>query len=89
MIPPTLDAFRNLILRTVDLLNDSQLDCGEGFSCGCAEDKVESVAALHDLATATPAQLLGIVGKVTEETVERPDYYGKTGRFIVTPRKGA
>lgn len=45
--------------------------------------------ALYDLATATPEQLLGIVGKVEAETIERPDYYGKTGRLIVTPRDGA
>ena len=45
--------------------------------------------ALEALATATPAQLLAIVGAVQEETVERPDYYGKTGRLIVTPREDA
>ena len=77
MIPPTLDAFRTLMQAAADVC-----DANEWPDYLIAPD-------LRALAAATPAQLLGIVGKVTEETVERPDYYGKTGRFIVTPRKGA
>ena len=86
MIPPTLDAFRALMRRTVELLNDSQLDCGAGFSCSCSEDKVESVAALLALATATPAQLLGIVGEVEPDMMALWPY-GPTGSFLVTPRE--
>ena len=88
MIPPTLDAFRALMRRTVELLNDSQLDCGAGFSCSCSEDKVESVAALLALATATPAQLLGIVGTVAPAAVYSDSQEG-VRCFIVTPREDA
>ena len=72
MIPPTLDAFRALMNRARAV---------------AVERKDFDAYALAALATATPAQLLGIVGDVEHEVVERPDYYGRTGRLIVTPRE--
>jgi len=77
MIPRDLDAFRKLMEAAAEVCDMN----------GYPDHLI--APDLHALATATPEQLLGIVGKVEAETIERPDYYGKTGRLIVTPRDGA
>ena len=82
MIPPTLDAFRALMKRVQE--TNSAADWWNTPTMSYDDER-----AIAALATATPAQLLAIVGAVQEETVERPDYYGKTGRLIVTPREDA
>lgn len=85
MIPPTLAAFRALMGRVegfvVDALNSGYYYNGDG--------SVESDAdAIRALTTATPEQLLGIVGRVqcldTAGTVSV-----QIGDYIVTPREDA
>ena len=67
MIPPTLAAFRALMAEAAEIIA-AHTDCDDMPECpSCVETKATVVDPLRALATATPEQLLGIVGEVVEE----------------------
>ena len=83
MIPPNLDAFRKLMERSREMAYYSSCDALAEES-ERVRDKLDA-DALAALATATPEQLLGIVGKVDAEL------YCDLNRVVyhITQREGA
>jgi len=84
MIPPNLAAFRALMLdaEAYALESAAANAIWEGRRDWLITEPQAHAAALRSLATATPAQLCGIVG-----TVE-PAAFREGRFFVVTPREG-
>ena len=86
MIPPTLAAFRALMAEAAEIIA-AHTDCDDMPECpSCVETKATVVDPLRALATATPEQLLGIVG-AARLFQQFAGVNLKTGDYIVTPRE--
>ena len=87
MIPPTLDAFRALMEEASSSMTTGDDYCGDVACHNCGPTALIA-RQLQSLATATPAQLLGIVG-VIRDTYTQDTANGPVEGWLVTPREGA